>query len=1249
MSTLFYKLHIQCFEIILLLLAFCFSQPHFPTFDHQFFFTTTKNKKKGFSCIVACNFCCSNQILQFFSMGNLQTTPSSSTTTTFQKKYDVFLNFRGEDTRNCFTCHLYKALHTKIETFIDDGLEKGDDIWPTLKGVIEQSKISVVILSKDYASSKWCLRELVQIMEHKNMNNQIVIPIFYRVDPSDVRKQTGSFEDSFDKHGKESQEEVQKWREALTEASNLSGWDSSVTKPDTTLVDQIVKDIRKKLMGECISHDFGALIGHKRIKQVISLLCLHDVRINVQIIGIWGMGGIGKTTIADAIFIKSSNQFEGVCFNQNVRERLQNSGGLVSLQKEILSKILKDEDLKLDGPTIPSIIKERLNCTKVLIVFDDVDDYLPLENLARGVDRLGLGSRIIITSRDKHVLQLCRVNDQNIYEVDGFNDHDALQLFCNYAFDKNYPPEDHTVLSNELLNYSKGNPLALKVLGSSLYRKSKQEWESVVNTLRTTKLKSGIFDVLKISYDGLEDSEKNIFLDIACFLKGKDRDYVAKILGDCSYSLCVLDDKSLITISSYGRIQMHDLLEEMGREIVDKESPNKPGKRSRLWRQEEVQNTLKYDEGTNAVQGIVLDLSKIKDMQLSFQAFKKMYNLRFLQFYDSWDIQFYKVHFPNGLSDLSGKLRSLVWIGFPLTTLPSNFNPENLVELNLRDSNLERLWKGTMHASNLKLLILPGCKRLTIIPDLSDAPLLEVIDLRHCRSLLDFPKLAQHLKNLTKLDLWGCESLRSFPSDIHFESLKSLELLYCDNLTKFPEISGYLSVLDLCGAAIDEVPPSIGSLIFLSNLNLSQCTRLKYISTNICKLKSLEELNLENCSELEVFPEILETMECLQVLELSGTAIKELPHSIEHLNGLKKLYLRRCKNLEQLPSSICNLTSLRILKLSDCPKLEIFSDELEILFSFGCRGLRFTHSSGFPCSLTNLCLSACNLKEIPEDICHLSSLVVLDLSGNNFESLPTSTKQLSNLEYLDVNNCNMLQSLTELPLSIKILSASDCKQLRSILLEASELVDTIFIFTNCPNLEETAVGNIFAAVEGYEGELGLFTFCCLGSEVPGWFSYKSNESSIKFRMACHDCFNGLQGFIVCAVIEFEEYRFDANDGKGLFVGCRWTICDGVGFYQVTEFSSYILVAASRFGTLIDSDILALWYCKALVHQVLNSLITNELNFSFEFLLAEGTPNCRVKSCGVRPITKIPNEDDKVKHAESIKTFGVTIKDIGETS
>ena len=150
--------------------------------------------------------------------------------------YHVFLSFRGEDTRRTFTDHLYTALvHAGIHTFRDDDeLERGEDIESNLKKAIQQSRISIIVLSKDYASSKWCLNELVKILERKRTVNHIILPVFYHVAPSHVTNQTGSFAEAFEKHKKGFEAETddgkqerlakrETWREALREVADLPG------------------------------------------------------------------------------------------------------------------------------------------------------------------------------------------------------------------------------------------------------------------------------------------------------------------------------------------------------------------------------------------------------------------------------------------------------------------------------------------------------------------------------------------------------------------------------------------------------------------------------------------------------------------------------------------------------------------------------------------------------------------------------------------------------------------------------------------------------------------------------------------------------------------------------------------------------------------------------------------------------------------------------------------------------------------
>ncbi|TKY50569.1 TMV resistance protein N [Spatholobus suberectus] len=146
-------------------------------------------------------------------------------------KYDVFLNFRGVDTRTGFTTLLYNSLtltEKGIRTFFDhDQLRRGQQIRSSLRRCIEESMAAIVVFSPNYVSSAYCVDELVHILDCCKGHDRLVLPVFVDVDPSQVRYQTGAYGEAFTKHEKHyhvDQEKLQRWRQALTGAANLSGW-----------------------------------------------------------------------------------------------------------------------------------------------------------------------------------------------------------------------------------------------------------------------------------------------------------------------------------------------------------------------------------------------------------------------------------------------------------------------------------------------------------------------------------------------------------------------------------------------------------------------------------------------------------------------------------------------------------------------------------------------------------------------------------------------------------------------------------------------------------------------------------------------------------------------------------------------------------------------------------------------------------------------------------------------------------------
>ncbi|BBG96043.1 Disease resistance protein TIR-NBS-LRR class family [Prunus dulcis] len=229
----------------------------------------------------------------------------------------------------------------------------------------------------------------------------------------DVRKQTGSFAQAFEKHeagiceGKHEKEKVQRWRNALTQAADLCGEDlkNADSGHEAKFIKKILGEVNKQLHNK-YQLDIEHLVGiTSRLNDVVRMIDIENSGSKdvVRMIGIWGMGGIGKTTLAKAIYNKFEGSFEGRSLLANVREVIANQPitGLVGLQKQLLNDILKSKGhIKFDSVAKGiEMIRERLPCERALVIIDDADDLHQLKAIARKRDWFGPGSRIIITKR----------------------------------------------------------------------------------------------------------------------------------------------------------------------------------------------------------------------------------------------------------------------------------------------------------------------------------------------------------------------------------------------------------------------------------------------------------------------------------------------------------------------------------------------------------------------------------------------------------------------------------------------------------------------------------------------------------------------------------------------------------------------------------------------------------------------------------------------------------------------------------
>ncbi|XP_072075703.1 disease resistance protein RPP2A isoform X1 [Arachis hypogaea] len=743
-----------------------------------------------------------------------------------RRTYDVFVSFRGKDTRPTFTSHLHTSLRNAgIAAYKDDddvdGLQRGERISIALLKAIGLSACSVIVFSTHYADSKWCLQELENIMVCHRTKGQVVYPIFYGVDPSDIRyqkKETDfgkAFESLISRRSVE-EDKVQSWRTDLREVSSFPGTTVINSWNESEDIKRIVEHVTRLLDKTELfvaAHPVGV---EPRVQKLIEESNIQKTK-DVLILGIKGMGGVGKTTIAKAIYNKIRRDFDGRSFLLNIRETWKQDNGKVLLQQQLLEDIFIATSIHIRNiDSGMQILKERLSAKRVLIVLDDVTDLDQLNALCGSGEWCGPGSVVIITTRYNDLLRVCKLT----FNLEKMNRAESLELFSWHAFKQACPKEEFVKLSRDVVEYSNGLPLALEVLGSHLFNMGIKEWESALDTLKSIP-HDKVQKKLQISFDGLSKNyEKEIFLDIACFFIGMDRNDVVKILNGCGLraeiGISALKERNLITVDNNNMLGMHDLLRDMGRAIICEKSPELE-ERSRLWYDEKVLELLENHEGTDLkVKGLSLKLPMTNSICLSKEAFKNMTKLKLLQLAG--------VQLNGEFKHVSRYLRWMSWHGFPLRHTPIDCYQPNIISIELENSKLRVLWKRSLLLKQLKILNLSHSHDLIKTPDFSYLPNLEKLVLKDCTELSLISYTIGTLKNILHINIEGCTNLSVLPRSIYkLTSLETLILSGCSKIDKLEEDVEQmesLAVLKADNTAIAQVPGALARLRNLGHISL---------------------------------------------------------------------------------------------------------------------------------------------------------------------------------------------------------------------------------------------------------------------------------------------------------------------------------------------------------------------------------------------------------------------------------------------
>ncbi|KAM5559483.1 hypothetical protein ABKV19_020910 [Rosa sericea] len=661
-------------------------------------------------------------------------------------KHDVFLSFRGSDTRQGITFELYDRLQNRrgIKTFMDDqDIHPGNDISPTLLMAIKESRFAIIVLSQNYASSTWCLEELRNICECMEEDKNRILPLFYRVDPDDVRYQKRSFAEAFTEHEKPEQhgsEKVQQWRAALKKVANFSGWHTLQYKTERELLDAIEEDVCNKLQPTELEFklsigDFEAFAATKQAIDKVMIALKDD---EATTIGVYGMGGVGKTTMVKYVGALAQ---ESRLFNQRIMAVVSQNPDLKKIQQtfaELLGFKLEEQS---ESGRAKKLKEKIMRGTGILIILDDIWKRIEFSDIGipSHSELQRCNSKVLLTTRK---LDVCRSMDchANIH-LNILSEEDSWSLFVEKArksFDKSSNFYD---VARKVASECAGLPIALIAVARALRDEDLDGWKKAARRLQESQHanpedEEDVYSCIKLSYDYLKsDDSKSCFLLCCLFPEDYDIpiDYLFKYgvgkgmfqdsnllqARDATYLVvkALKDSSLLLDGGDDGCVRMHDVVRDMAIRI----SLSEDGPRFLVKVDCKLKDLPRIDarKGYSAISLMKNKIRKLRQVLVCP-------NLQILLLQQNASLK---------------KIRK------------SFFQSQNeLRVLDLSDTGISLLPQSISFLTNLQALYLDNCKKITDISVIGKLHKLEILSMRG-NALKDLSREIGQLTNLRMLDV----------------------------------------------------------------------------------------------------------------------------------------------------------------------------------------------------------------------------------------------------------------------------------------------------------------------------------------------------------------------------------------------------------------------------------------------------------------------------------------------------------------